>query len=231
MNYRGEPVSLRGGVSAAAGALAGALAAPAPVRWAAVIAGSAGAAAGYIDDHEESRFATAKGLHGHLSSLAHGRVTTGVLKIAVIGIGAGAGAALLGQPDRKIGDWAVRCVAIAGTANLINLLDLRPGRALKATALGAVIASRHASPVSAGLLGMIAGTIPSDLSGRTMLGDLGANAAGGVLGVALAAHPSRRVRAASAGAVTALILASEKVSFSRIIDQNPVLSTIDEWGR
>ncbi len=214
---------------AAAGAVTGSLCAPAPVRNAALIAGSAGAVAGFIDDHGESRLPAAKGLAGHLKLLGEGRVSTGVVKIAVIGAGAGLAASLLSRRPR---DVAVRAVGIAATANLINLLDLRPGRAHKAVALGSALVTPGGSPqLTAALLGAVAGTVRDDLARETMLGDLGANALGAVLGTALTAHPSRLVRTLGAGAAVGLVLVSEKVSFSRVIDTNPVLRAIDGWGR
>lgn len=227
-NHRGETVSLTGGLAAAAGALVGAAFAPAPIRGAALVAGCAGAAAGFIDDHGESRLPTAKGLQGHLGLLARGRVSTGVLKIAIIGAGAGVSSVLL---TRDPVDVAVRAVGIAATANLINLLDLRPGRAHKATAFGSALLAPGSSELAAALLGAVAGTVRDDLARRTMLGDLGANALGAVLGAALASHPSRLVRTVGAGAAVGLVLASERVSFSRIIDNTPALAAIDNWGR
>lgn len=231
-NYAGEPVSLTGGIGAAIGLLGGAACARPRIRTAALIAGSAAATAGYIDDHLESRFPTAKGLRGHLKLLRQGRVSTGALKIGIIGAGSGLAAAALSGPGRSAGDWLVRTAAIAGSANLINLLDLRPGRALKAAALSAaLLTSPDTRPLMTATAGVIAGTATADLAGRTMLGDLGANTLGAIIGTGLAAHPQRRVRLGGAAAATALILLSERVSFSAVIDSSPVLSRIDRWGR
>lgn len=230
-NFEGKTVSLGGGVSVAGGAVLVSLVTSGRVGAAGVIAGTSGAVAGYLDDHRESVFESGKGLKGHLSQLREGHLTTGVLKIGIIGAGAGASAAVLGS--KSIPDWVVRSVAIAGTANLINLLDLRPGRALKATLAGTVLVApgNRALPLLAGVAGTAAGALEEDLAGEAMLGDLGANAIGAVLGVAAASHPSRLVRLGVATGAVGLILASEKVSFSRVIDENPVLSAVDRWGR
>ena len=56
-----------------------------------------------------------------------------------------------------------------------------------------------------------------------MLGDCGANALGALLGLRLALLPSRRARAGLLAAVTALTLAGERVSFTRVIEATPVL--------
>jgi hypothetical protein len=117
-------------------------------------------------------------------------------------------------------------VVVAGSANLLNLLDLRPGRALKVALLGAAALGRP------GLVGVAAVLLPDDLAERTMLGDAGANALGAVLGLALADRlRSRPSTAAAAGVLVALTAASEVVSFSRVIDATPPLRRLDRLGR
>jgi hypothetical protein len=64
-----------------------------------------------------------------------------------------------------------------------------------------------------------------------MLGDTGANAAGALLGTALLARTGRRGRLVSLAALVALTLASEKVSFTRVIESTPGLRELDAWGR
>jgi UDP-N-acetylmuramyl pentapeptide phosphotransferase/UDP-N-acetylglucosamine-1-phosphate transferase len=74
------------------------------------------------------------------------------------------------------------------------------------------------------------GLLPDDLAERTMLGDTGANAAGALLGVA-ALTGGRRSRWALLAALVGLTVASEKVSFTRVIESTPVLRELDGWGR
>ena len=69
------------------------------------------------------------------------------------------------------------------------------------------------------------------IAGRTMLGDTGANSAGALLGTAIVAQSSPAARAGVLAALIALTLASEKVSFIRVIESTPVLRTLDAWGR
>ena len=64
-----------------------------------------------------------------------------------------------------------------------------------------------------------------------MLGDSGANALGALIGVAVLARYDRIGRLAHLVAATALTLASEKVSFTRVIEQTPVLQRLDALGR
>jgi hypothetical protein len=64
-----------------------------------------------------------------------------------------------------------------------------------------------------------------------MLGDCGANALGALLGLRLAAIPSRAPRAGLLAGVVALTLASEKVSFTKVIEATPGLRELDRLGR
>ena len=258
VNFRGRTVSLRGGVGVAAGAVAAsaqlgrALGAGAGTRpaVAAVAATGAAGAAGLIDDLDAGAHdgqTPAKGLKGHLSALARGRVTTGAVKIAVIGSGALVAGVLLARhraaaplrrPAATALDAVVSAVTIASWADVHNLLDLRPGRALKAAALltAPLLADRRRAAaasraLAAGCLGAAAAALPGDLMEETMLGDTGANALGALVGTALAAHPARPVRALSAAAGTGLVLASERVSFTRVIARTPALAALDALGR
>lgn len=272
-NFHGVTVSLRGGVamagaSVASAAVASALSDQPRAALGGVVASLGGAVAGYIDDVDQGAHdggKVAKGLKGHLGALAHGQVTTGVIKIAGIGASALAASALVGSKATSVGakaaDLALNTVLIAGTANLANLLDLRPGRALKATvlvaaplsyfscagakapALGASDApsAKPVSPASAasaqrllasGLNAAAITALVEDLQETTMLGDTGANAAGALLGTALAANDSWKLRLGAALGVVSLILASEKVSFSKVIAANPALNWLDQlWRR
>jgi hypothetical protein len=154
----------------------------------------------------------------------------------------------------RAAEVALGAGVIAGTANLVNLLDLRPGRALKAGLLigvplalpsaarvrgartgprgaGGVPAGPGAWCVVAGPLGAAAALLPDDLGERVMLGDCGANALGALLGVALSARFGLVGRAALLGGLVALTAASEKISFTTVIERSPPLRTLDRLGR
>ncbi|HET7761771.1 MAG TPA: hypothetical protein VFL46_05370, partial [Phycicoccus sp.] len=130
-------------------------------------------------------------------------------------------------------DTLVAGGVVAGAANLANLLDLRAGRALKATVLAAlpVLASAEGGPTAAAAVGAALGVIGPDLAGRSMLGDTGANAAGALLGTALVSRAGRRGRLAALAVLAALTLASERVSFTAVIESTPGLRELDAWGR
>jgi UDP-N-acetylmuramyl pentapeptide phosphotransferase/UDP-N-acetylglucosamine-1-phosphate transferase len=249
-NYRGRTVTLAAGPALAVGA-AGVAALGASGRSAAaaaVVAGVGAGAVGLYDDVVGSRpeQRAAKGFAGHLTALRRGRVTSGLVKIVGVGAAGLAAAGLLAADPAvrahrgrrrttatgRAVDVLLGAGVIAGTANLLNLLDLRPGRALKAGVLiGAPLLTGPAGGVAAGGVGAAAGLLPADLDERVMLGDSGANALGALLGVALAARTGPLGRAGLLTVLAGLTAASEKVSFTRVIAGTPVLRELDEWGR
>jgi len=64
-----------------------------------------------------------------------------------------------------------------------------------------------------------------------MLGDAGANALGALLGVVAAASLSRPARVALLAGIAGLTAASEKVSFTAVIERTPALRWLDMLGR
>ncbi len=234
-----------------------------------------------------------KGFRGHLAALRQGRLTTGMVKLLGIGtlalVSATNIASSIGHFDPMIDSstgwtnagytvlaWVAATLVIALTANLVNLTDLRPGRALKAyvpLALvgygmtvwglwkvleGRIITSAATNAVS-GATGVSPG-LPSgaeipvwvigsavclfvlvfgpvfalwrqDLGERAMLGDAGANAMGAFAGFLLARSAPLWLLGVFALVLLALNLASERVSFTAVIEKTPVLRWIDGLGR
>lgn len=236
-NHRGEPITLLEGPAFVAGS--GAAAAltpglPGRLRVAALVAGVGSGALGAYDDLYGTT--SSKGFKGHLTALARGEVTSGAVKI--LGIGAtGLGAAALVSKGPV--DTLVNGATIAGAANLANLFDLRPGRAIKVGLLagGPLLAASlfRGSPAAAALaavpLGAAAALLPEDLGERAMLGDAGANSLGALLGLAAVTKLGRPGRYAVLGTVAALTAASEKISFTKVIAGNPLLNRLDMLGR
>lgn len=239
-NHRGEPISLLEGPAVASGLLAGALTTGGRAGLAGALAVTGAAAFGLVDDLVEARDGARKGLRGHLGALASGELTTGGLK--VLGIGAsGLAAAAVAAGSRspassvagRAFDVATSGALIAATANLFNLLDLRPGRALKASSIAVLPALLvpAAGPLAAACLGSAAAGIGPDLAERDMLGDGGANALGALIGTAGVMAAPRPVRCALLVGVVGLTLVSERVSFTKVIERTPALNAIDRWGR
>ena len=231
-NHGGQRVTLLEGPAAAAAAVTAALAAPglaSRTRAALAVAGAGAAVLGGYDDLRGS--GDRRGFRGHLGALARGEVTSGSVKLAGIGATGLAAGLLAGG---SVTDVVVNAGLAAGGANLINLLDLRPGRALK-VALAAAAAVGAASPAgtlaAAAPAGAALAMLPEDLGERAMLGDLGANALGAMLGVAAAAAMPRPARVAALAAVAGLTAASEVVSFTQVIEAAPPLRWLDHLGR
>ena len=87
------------------------------------------------------------------------------------------------------------------------------------------------SAAPAACVGAAAAALGPDLAERDMLGDTGANALGALAGTAaVLAFPPAVQRVLLAGAV-GLTLASERVSFTEVIERTPVLRAVDGWGR
>ena len=240
-NFAGREVSLAEGALVVLGTTALA-ARGGRVPEAALLAGIG--ALGLVDDLVEPHLRRAgrpvsKGLRGHLGALRTGRLTTGAAKALGIPLAAMGGA--LAAPTPRGGAMVLADAAlIAGCANLANLLDLRPGRALKAVLPAAALLclgtgaeprdrSGRGLARAAAVPGLLA--LPADLRERGMLGDAGAN----VLGAAVGAAATRRLSAPSRltvlASVVALTLASERISFSAVIERTPALRALDRLGR
>lgn len=234
-NHRGEPITLMEGPAVAAGIAAAGLLAGSnrgAHRLAQGIAAAGAGAFGLYDDLEEDTSVRSKGLKGHLGAMAKGELTTGGLKVLGIGATAAVAAALSGESGRpRLFDFALNTVVIAGAANLMNLLDLRPGRALKVATAAGVGLTLAGVPAGAGVAASAGAAFPSDLGERSMLGDCGANALGALLGTAFVQRSGRGARCVGAAGIVGLTLLSEKVSFSKVIAENKYLNTIDMWGR
>jgi UDP-GlcNAc:undecaprenyl-phosphate/decaprenyl-phosphate GlcNAc-1-phosphate transferase len=262
-NHRGELVTLLEGPALSLGAVTGEVVAvvlaarpgsagPGAGRRGGLplaVAGLGALGFGVLDDLRGS--AKRRGLRGHLGALAHGEITTGTVKLAGLAV-TGLGTALLdgGGPV----DVAVNSGLVAGGANLLNLFDLRPGRAIKVAALSAGLiaaggaltgatAENGIRPGAQGagrLTGLAAiaapagaalALLPEDLGERAMLGDAGANALGAMLGAAAARSLPRRARIWLLGGIAALTVTSEKVSFTKVIEATPPLRWLDMLGR
>jgi hypothetical protein len=149
-----------------------------------------------------------RGIRAHIAA---GR-TTGVLKLAGIPlIGLAATRSLSGG------------LLVAGWANLVNQLDTKPGRALKAYTLAAIALGAPLKP--AVLLG------PYDLRERVMLGDAGSNALGALLGLKSVDRLHGWGRWAAVVGVACLNVVGERRSLGELIERTPVLREFDAWGR
>jgi UDP-N-acetylmuramyl pentapeptide phosphotransferase/UDP-N-acetylglucosamine-1-phosphate transferase len=188
-------------------------------------------ALGMIDDAAGSE--SSRGLRGHLSSLRRGAPSGGALK-AIGGLAVSLVAA--GLWELRLGPALLDAALVALAANLLNLVDLRPGRACKLfliawAPLGGVAALHPFLPLSVPIAAAAAVWLPFDLRERGMLGDSGANLLGAVLGAGFALDLPTPAKLAALAVLIALTLASERWSFSTVIARVPPLRWLDELGR
>jgi len=153
-----------------------------------------------------------RGFRAHL----RGGATTGTLKLVVIPLWA---------------LWRTRSVSGAAlvslSANVVNQLDTRPGRALKAFLIGsALLGGRPRRAVVVAVL-----LAPYDLREMTMLGDAGSNALGAVLGLESVRRFTGLRRASAIGALAAVTLLGERRSLGSLIETTPGLRSLDCLGR
>jgi len=185
---------------------------------------------GLLDDWWGSRV---RGIRGHLSSLARGRLTTGILKVL-------AGFAAAGMAIAEIGGSAGRMIVgvfvIAGATNLWNVLDVAPGRALKlfvpaqALLLWSLWDTPYAVLAGAALVAALV-VLPFDVRERAMLGDAGSNPLGFLVGVGLYARLSAPALGIALVAILALQFLAETITLSKVIAAVPPLRFYDRLGR
>ncbi|WP_289033493.1 hypothetical protein [Arsenicicoccus cauae] len=240
-NHAGRAVTLLEGPAWALGAAVPLALDPSRAACAGLLATAAAAALGALDDHAGTT--SVKGLRGHLGALRRGEITTGAVKIVGLAAAGALATAVIDRPRRhrstrggttELVEAVVGAGVVAASANLANLFDLRPGRALKVVLLTAPITAvlgPGPATLAAAAAGASLGMLPDDLAGRSMLGDTGANAAGALLGTAVVAGCRLPARALALAILSSLVLASERVSFSAVIEASPVLRAVDAWGR
>jgi UDP-N-acetylmuramyl pentapeptide phosphotransferase/UDP-N-acetylglucosamine-1-phosphate transferase len=126
-------------------------------------------------------------------------------------------------------------LVIALAANALNLLDVRPGRALFGFALLALptfaIVALTGSVSGGALLGAVALAVAieawPDASGRAMMGDTGSNLLGAVAGLAAVIELPVWGRVVLLVLLAALNITAERVSLSQIIEKTPWLRALD----
>jgi Glycosyl transferase family 2 len=160
---------------------------------------------GFLDD------VLGGGERGFREHLRAGR-TTGTLKLV--------GIPLVGLLRTRSASGAL---LFALSANFVNQLDTKPGRALKAYLLAAL--ALRAPTLRAVLL------LPYDLRERVMLGDAGSNALGAVLGLKSVDRLHGWGRWAAIGTLAGLTLLGERRSLGAMIERTPGLRELDRLGR
>ena len=193
-----------------------------PLLWPALAFGMLGLA----DDLWGNR--SVGGFRGHLRSLFAGKPTTGALKLF------GGGLIALGYAWFLFpGQWlqvAVAASVIALSANTLNLLDLRPGRAFfgfGALLLPALILAPALFLPLWPLLIVLAIEWWADSRAQAMLGDTGSNLLGALAGVFAVHSLPLTLQAVILVLLLALNLIAERVSITATIEKTPWLRWLD----
>jgi UDP-N-acetylmuramyl pentapeptide phosphotransferase/UDP-N-acetylglucosamine-1-phosphate transferase len=174
-----------------------------------------------------------RGVRGHVKATLTQGFSTGLLKaLGTFGLALLVASALPGSDT----DFLIAAGVLVLATNAFNLLDLRPGRSVKALVLlgiGLTASTQLVGPLWA--LGIFLGPVLVagffDLREKAMLGDCGSNAIGAMAGVwiVLALEPSEQLVAL---VILALInLYGEFRSISTVIEKLPVLRQLDKLGR
>ncbi|QZY56820.1 glycosyl transferase [Crassaminicella profunda] len=186
--------------------------------------------AGLLDDLLGNRNVT--GLKGHLKMLLKFELTTGGFKAVFGGLLALTISIIV---SKNILDIFINTLIIALFTNFINLLDLRPGRALKGFLFTGVILVL--SPIYEtfrflllGVIGCALAYIPYDLKAKSMMGDVGSNILGISLGI-VCSSLNFSIRMSVLGFLILLHLYTEKYSLTETIQKVKILKYLDEIGR
>lgn len=186
--------------------------------------------AGALDDLIGNR--NVSGLKGHFKSLFKGELTTGGFKALFGGF---VGLVVSVCISSSIVDIIVNTLIIALSTNLMNLFDLRPGRAIKAYLLIMIpiyiTLTGYTKVFPLLILPNVLAYFNIDLKARGMMGDTGSNVLGISIGVLMALGYGIKVRLAWLVFLILMHLITEKFSLTKIIEKNRVLKFIDNLGR
>lgn len=185
---------------------------------------------GVLDDIIGNR--DVSGLKGHFKSLFKGTLTTGGFKALFGGF---VGLTISVAISKNIVDIVINTLIIALSTNLMNLLDLRPGRAIK---VYLVIALTLLFTLIGYPKGLILILLPSvlvyfkeDIKAKAMMGDTGSNVLGISIGILIAIGYARPIRLGWLAFLIFIHILTEKYSLTKIIENNKVLNFIDKLGR
>lgn len=185
---------------------------------------------GILDDIIGNR--DVSGLKGHFKSLLKGNLTTGGFKALFGGF---VGLAISVAISKNIVDICINTLIIALSTNLMNLLDLRPGRAIK---VYLVIIITLLSTLVGYPKGLVLILLPSvivyffdDLKAKAMMGDTGSNVLGISIGILIAIGYARPIRIGWLVFLVFIHILTEKYSLTKIIENNKILNFIDKLGR
>lgn len=186
--------------------------------------------AGILDDIIGNR--DVSGLKGHFKSLLNGKLTTGGFKALFGGF---IGLVISIAISKNIYDIVINTLIIALSTNLINLLDLRPGRAIKGYLVISIVLLFTLGEYTRNLLLLIFPNVIAyfnqDLKAKAMMGDTGSNVLGISIGILFVMGYPLKVRLIWLAFLIFIHILTEKYSLTKIIENNKFLNFIDKLGR
>jgi UDP-N-acetylmuramyl pentapeptide phosphotransferase/UDP-N-acetylglucosamine-1-phosphate transferase len=185
---------------------------------------------GLIDDVLSG---ASRGWRGHSGDILKGGFSTGALKaVGTLGLALLVASSLPGSDAEFLLAAAVLVLA----TNAFNLLDLRPGRSVKAFVLlgiGLTVSTQNTEALAA--MGIFAGPVLVagfyDLRERAMLGDTGSNAVGALAGLWMVLTLDTNGQLIALVVLLALNIFGEFRSISKVIEKVPGLRHLDSVGR
>lgn len=174
-----------------------------------------------------------RGWRGHGGAALRGELSTGTVKAV-----GSLGLALLvtDYTNPSIGRWLLASAVLVLATNALNLLDLRPGRAVKVFGLigaGLAIGTRELRPLwTLGLFvgpALVAGAY--DLREEAMLGDTGANLLGALAGLWLVISLGQTGQLIALALLLVVTVYGELRSISGLVARVPLLRELDSFGR
>lgn len=182
---------------------------------------------GFIDD--ASKDIKEKGIRAHVKAFINGKLTSGFLKAAGGFIIALIIATHFESAPSMI---LLNALIIVLCMNFINLLDLRPGRALVAyiiltnVAMIAVFAGNGMETFSWHFWGIFLAPASaiffSEIRAQSMLGDTGSNTLGAVLGYVIAANFESDIKFVILAVLLTFNLFADRVSITKLLERGKV---------
>lgn len=186
--------------------------------------------AGLMDDIIGNRDVT--GLKGHFKSMLKGKLTTGGFKALFGGF---VGILISVSVAKDVKSVIIGTLVIALSTNFMNLLDLRPGRAIKVyipiTIVLICFASTFNKAIPLLLLPNVLAYFYSDLKAKAMMGDAGSNVLGISIGIFFVINYSTNIQLIWLVFLIFIHVLTEKFSLTSIIEKNKILNYLDKLGR
>lgn len=173
-----------------------------------------------------------KGWKGHVRTLlAEHKLTTGMVKA----LGGGIGALLLSAwATDWIGSLVIGALVIALSANAMNLLDVRPSRALKGfwllTLIGVTVTKGEGWLSLMPLWTSTIAYAPEDFRRKAILGDTGSNPLGACFGIWALMHFPFQAQLTLLMIWVLLHIYAERRSLTADVQRIPILRWLDSLG-